>query len=63
MRDEHGKPLTVLQLAKDTWDKAKSTHKSKQIDYLMSVWKVDSGSCINLADVMEQINVEAEYNW
>ena len=32
VRDEHGKPLTVLQLAKDTWDKAKRTPKSKQID-------------------------------
>lgn len=36
VRDHHGKPLTVYQLAKDTWLQAKKLSKNEQMAILMS---------------------------
>lgn len=36
VRDAKGNPLTILQLQKDTWDKAKKMSKSQHISYITS---------------------------
>ena len=49
VRNKNDEPLTVLQLAKDTWAKAKKLTKSEEIKFLMDVNHLGSCDQVNKA--------------
>ena len=60
VRDADDKPLTVLQLAKDTWNEVKKVSKSDQIKKLMSVNYLDTDST---SVVLQNLDFKVRYGF
>ena len=58
VRDEAGRPLTMLQLCKDTWEESRKTTKAEQVKQLMQMNY--SGCMKEWNDVLEKLDVNIE---